>query len=249
MAVIWAKTKNETHFEVRRAGRSVRLYTNGVFHSQYNPSNPISGTVWNLLFLPAFLRPPGAIRRALVLGVGGGAVIRLLHHYIRPEQIIGVELDPTHLYIARRFFGITQRRADLVEADAVHWLHRYKGPKFDLIVDDLFGEVDGEPVRAVEANRAWLEKLSTHLAEDGVLVMNFVSTRGLRDTSRMLQETVPTRFASAFRLSLPAYENAVGAFISQQLAARQLRQRLRTTSGPGGMSLSRLPFHVQRISP
>ena len=247
MAVIWAKTINGTHFEVRRAGRSVRLYSNGVFHSQYNPANPIAGTVWNLLLLPAFFRPPGAIRRALVLGVGGGAVIRLLHHYIRPEQIIGVELDPTHLYIARRFFGITQRRADLVEADALDWLRRYSGPKFDLIVDDLFGEIDGEPVRMVEADRAWLEKLSQNLADDGVLVMNFISTRALRDTSRMLQETMPTRFASVFRLSLPGYENAVGAFTSQRLAARQLRQTLRTTSGPGGVRLSRLPYRIRRF--
>ena len=66
MAVIWSKTTKDTHFEVRRAGRSVRLYSNGVFHSQYNPANPISGTVWDLLLLPAFFRPTGTIRRALV---------------------------------------------------------------------------------------------------------------------------------------------------------------------------------------
>lgn len=247
MAVIWTKTTDDKHFEVRRAGRSVRLYTNGVFHSQYNPANPIAGTVWNLLVLPAFLRPSGTIRRALVLGVGGGAAIRLLHHLFRPEQIIGVELDPIHLHIAKRFFGVNRDRADLVEADAVDWLHRFKGPKFDLIIDDLFGEVDKEPVRAVEANQAWLTELSRNLVADGVLVMNFVSTRTLRETSRTLETGMPGRFASAFQLSLPGYENAVGAFTGRPLSARHLRQTLRTTSAPDGARLGRLPFRIQRI--
>lgn len=240
---------DDTHFEVRRAGRSVRLYTNGVFHSQYNPANPIAATVWHLLLLPAFFRPVGAIRRALVLGVGGGAVIRLLHHFIRPEQILGVELDPTHLYVARRFFGVTHRRADLVAADATDWLRRHRGPKFDLIVDDLFGETGGQPVRAVEADRAWLGTLSANLADDGVLVMNFVSTRTLRDSSRTLQTVMPTRFANTFHLSLPGYENAVGAFVSHPCAARHLRQTLRTTGVRGGLRCSQLPFQIQRISP
>lgn len=249
MAVIWTKTTSDKHFEVRRAGRSVRLYTNGVFHSQYNPAKPIGGTIWDLLLLPAFFRPAGAIRRALVLGVGGGAVIRLLHHCIRPGQIIGVDVDSTHLYIARRFFGITQRRADLIEADALRWLRRYRGSKFDLIIDDLFGEVDGEPVRAIKADEAWLGTLSRSLADDGVLVMNFVSTCALRETSHTLQTCIPTRFASAFHLSLPRYENAVGAFISQPVAAGQLRQTLRETRIGGGINLGRLPYHIQRISP
>jgi spermidine synthase len=249
MAVIWTKTIKERHFEVRRAGRSVRLYTNGVFHSQYNPATPVTGTVWNLLVLPALFRPAGAVTRVLILGVGGGAVIRLLHDLIRPVQIIAVELDPIHLYVARRFFGITRHRADLVESDAVDWLHGYKGEKFDLIIDDLFGESEGEPVRTVEACRAWLETLSQNLSDDGVLVMNFVSPRTLREASRTMQQAIPTRFASNFRLSLPGYENAVGAWVSQPAEAHELRHALRLASVSCGISLRRLPYRIRRISP
>lgn len=247
MAVVWKKTIGIRHFEVRRAGRSVRLYTNGVFHSQYNPANPVTGTVWNLLVLPGFFRPAGTIKRVLVLGVGGGAVIRMLHQLIRPKQIIGIELDATHLTIARRFFGVTERRAELIEADAVDWLRRYKGPKFDLIIDDLFGEEDREPVRAVDADPSWLSVLSKHLVDDGVLVMNFISGRSLQNANRTLHQTLPSRFANAFRLGLPGYENAVGAFVSQPVAARQLRQVLRTTDVPYAAALGRLPYRIQRL--
>ena len=249
MAVIWTRSVGDTRFEVRRAGRSVRLYTNGVFHSQYNPANPAAGAVWNLLMLPAFFRPSGSVRRVLLLGVGGGAVIRLLDHYVRPQRVIGVELDPTHLYIARRFFGVTAQRAELIEADAVDWLRRYRGPPFDLIIDDLFGEQDGEPVRAVDADRAWLARLARNLSDDGVLTMNFVAMRSLRDACRTLQQDMPSRFAHAFGLSLPTYENTVGAFVSQPTSARQLRQALRSSGTARGLELSRLPYRIRTVSP
>jgi spermidine synthase len=249
MAVIWTRTVGDRHFEVRRAGNSMRLYTNGVLHSQHNPANPAAANVWNLLALPAFFRPAGSIRRVLVLGVGGGALIRLLQHYFEPAQIIGVELDPVHLQIARRFFGVTPQCAELIEADAVQWLSRHQGPPFDLIVDDLFGDQEGEPVRAVAADRAWLTRLTHHLADQGVLVMNFVSSRTLHAARRTLHQTLPGRFASAFRLSLPHYENAVGAFVSQPVAARQLRQTLRRSQVQGATRLGRLPYRIQRLAP
>ena len=47
--------------------------------------------------LPAFFYEKGTIERVLVLGVGGGSVIRLLHRYIEPDEIIGIELSPTHI--------------------------------------------------------------------------------------------------------------------------------------------------------
>ena len=248
MAIVWVKTTGDTHFEVRRAGRSVRLYTNGVFHSQFNPANPITGTVWNLLLLPAFFRPVAENRRVLVLGVGGGAVIRLLHRFVRSAQILGVELDPTHIYIARRFFGITTEVAELVEADAADWLRRYQGPKFDLIIDDLFGEKDAEPIRTVKADRVWLRRLASNLASDGVMVMNFISMRMLREAGRTLQQTVPSRFASAFSLSLPGYENAVGAFTTEARDAKQLRRLLKTSGVKDAIRLSRLPYRIRRLS-
>jgi len=61
---------------VRSAGYSLRLYTDGVFHTQYNPGNPLTGHIWDLLMLPAFFYEPDTIKRVLVLGVGGVASIQ-----------------------------------------------------------------------------------------------------------------------------------------------------------------------------
>lgn len=226
----------------------MRLYRNGVFHSQFNSRNPISATPWSLLLLPAYFRKPGAIRRALVLGVGGGAVVRLLQHCVQPEEIVGVEVDPVHISIARRFFGVKPHVADLVHADAVDWLGRYRGPKFDLIIDDLYGESAGEPVRVVPSDRRWLSLLTKHLSTDGVLVINFIDTKAHTEASRLLIKQVSNSVDAGFRLTLPAYENRIGAFVNQRLAANPLRRSLRSSTTPCVEALAMLPFRIHRVS-
>ena len=133
MALLWQKQTRDTCYEVRTAGSSRRLYTNGVFHSQYRPGRTHSGGIWDLLVVPAFFRPPGRIRRVLLLGVGGGSAIHLLRQFVEPVEIVGVELSKTHLQIARQFFGIEKNMATLHHADAVKWLQEYDGPPFDFI--------------------------------------------------------------------------------------------------------------------
>ena len=248
MAVIWQRRLNATHYEVRSAGRSRRLYTDGVFHSQFNPTQPVTGGVWDLLMLPAFFYPAGTIQRILMLGVGGGTVIRQLMRFLSPTAIVGVELNPVHLYVARRFFGIAHDRVHLVEADGVEWLNRYQGPPFDLIIDDLFGERDGEPVRAVAANARWLTTLVSRLAPKGLLTANFASTEALRSCAYFTNARVRRHFKAAFQLSNPQEENAVGAFLRQDSDSRILRDRLKTTPGldPTRKS-SKLRYRIRRL--
>jgi len=183
MAIVWKKTVGGVCYEVRAAGNTRRLYTDGVFHSQYNPNNPVTGSIWDLLLLPAFFYPQDYLKRILVLGVGGGAVLKQFNYFLQPRDIVGVELNPVHLNIAKRFFKLTQKNITLYEADAVQWLQAYRGEPFDLIVDDLFGEHDGEPVRAVKANRVWARTLLAHLATDGLVVTNFVSSHELQQSA------------------------------------------------------------------
>ncbi|WP_455206499.1 spermidine synthase [Kaarinaea lacus] len=217
---------NGTNYEVRMAGRTRRLYTNGVFHSQFNPDHPVSGSIWDLLMLPAFFYPRGKIQRILVLGVGGGAVLQQFQYFLQPSQIIGIELNSYHLFIARRFFDVKQGNVDLVHADAVQWVKKYGGEKFDLIVDDLFGEQDGEPVRAVAANSAWIRQLNRLLSKDGGLVINFVSNRQLKQSAYFMDEKLRKQFGSAFQFTAPHYENSIGVFFKPDFNQRQLKQNL-----------------------
>jgi len=248
MAVLWQKKTNGMHYEVRTAGQTRRLYTNGVLHSQFNPYRPLTGGVWDLLMLPAFFFPRGRIQRILVLGVGGGAVIQLLRHLEKPTEVVGVELNPVHLRIAKRFFGVDSKVASLYQADAVEWIRDYGGPPFDMIIDDLFGDCGGEPIRAVPPNAAWFDVLDKHLTRSGLVVMNFVCSRTLRDCAYFSSRRIAHRFASVFQLTLPLYENLVGAFLKTESSSRILRKNLIATPGlDHACGPNRLAYRIRRI--
>jgi spermidine synthase len=248
MAILWSRQEGDSRYEVRSAGNTRRLYTNGVFHSQYNPKQPVTGSVWDLLLLPAFFLPPGSVRRVLVLGVGGGAVIRQLNHFLQPERIVGVELNPVHLEVAREFFDVEAANVELHQADARWWLKRYRGEPFDMIIDDIFSDADGEPQRAVAADGPWMRVLLKQLTPHGVLVCNFGSVQELKACACFTQAAVGRQFARAFQLTTPLYENAIGAFLRQPSESAVLRQRLRGVPGlnPDRKS-SRLNYRIQRL--
>ena len=248
MAVIWQKISDDTRYEVRTAGRTTRLYTNGVLHTQLNSDQAVTGGVWDALFLPALFYPPGAVRRILVLGVGGGAVINLLLRFIMPEQIVGVDLDAVHLAVARRFFGLRDPRVSLHQADASQWLVQYRGPPFDMIIDDLFGGRAGEPVRAIPADTRWMVSLLSHLTPRGVLVANFASSTAFRECGYFSSSRLARRFSSAFRLSDPRSQNVIGAFLRQETSSPFLRQRLRQEPELSrALSSARLQYHIRRV--
>ena len=229
MAILWQKRVDDTLYEVRSAGKTRRLYTNGVLHSQYNPTQVITGSVWDLLLLPALCVPEKSIKRVLVLGVGGGAVLHQLRCFLSPDILIGIELLEEHIFVAEQYFSLTRPNIVLHRADAVSWLKAYQGAPFDLIIDDLYGHDGGEPVRAVPLSDTWVNTLLSNLSDDGVLVTNTVSPEELNTSSLVVEGEMGEHFTSAFRFATPLCHNAVGAFFKQEVTMNYLRRRIMAT--------------------
>lgn len=231
MAVIWRKLTRNKCYEVRRAGSSLRLYTNGVFHSQFNPRAPLAGHLWDLFLLPVLLNQtlPKRPQRVLLLGVGGGAVIRLIRALGLNCEVVGVELDPVHLHIARRFFNAQEGATRLVLADAVDWVRATKDGPFDVIIDDLFGEQgDGasRPERAVTITAGWVAALDVLLAPSGVLAFNLEGAGAAAELARICKTLKPVQQVD---FSLSRYENVVAVILQQSLPRRQLMARLQAS--------------------
>ena len=240
MAVEWERVTKATHYQVRSAGGSVRLYTNGVFHSQWNPSSVLSGALWDLLGLPLAAVPQAvpAAQSVLVLGVGGGAVIRQLEALFAPARIVGVELDQLHLQIARRWFGLASRPGvELHHGDAIRWVAEHQQAQFDLVIDDLFGHHGGEANRTVPFKRDWARNLSRCVRDDGILVVNHGDRHELLDGARQLRSLGwPERYS----WSHPAYENRIGIFSRQPLDSRAWRRVVAAQTGLPAQTRRRL---------
>ena len=140
--------------------------------------------------------------KVLVLGFGAGSVASILHHEMqRPVHILGVEGDPVVLGLAReRLRPYDPRLVDLVEQDAFDWSHKTAPSRFDLLVVDLFVELD-VPVAA--ADPAFIKGLRDRVAPGGVLAFNTIAhdDPSRRQSSR-IEEELRLQFSSVRVLSL-----------------------------------------------
>ena len=159
-----------------------------------------------------------------------------------------MELDAQHLYVARKFFGVDEDCAQLVEADAVEYVKHYRGEPFDLIIDDLFGEEAGEPVRAVAADEAWLTNLSDLLTPDGMLVINFISRKDMQQCAYFSSARLRKRFDAALQFTTPLYVNYVLALTSAQFNAKDMHQRVNGNAVlRKARQQNKLRYHIRQL--
>lgn len=175
MAVLFKKNRDGVTYEVRSAGNTRRLYTNGAFHTQFNPRHLFTSGVWDLLSLPS-LCMPSPPKKVLVLGVAGGTVIHQLYRMHTLQQIVGIELDPMHIQLAKKYFQLEYGALELIQADARTWLESCH-EKFDYIIDDIFIHAEGDPERPYAADPHWSRLLAKHLTINGTLVQNHIDHR------------------------------------------------------------------------
>lgn len=226
MAIVWQQLIEGNAYEVRTAGASVRLYRNGVNHSQWNPNRPLAGSVWDLITLPTLYRRPGTIKDVLVLGFGAGAVGCQLAALIAPRRIVGIELDPIHLSIAQGFFECPES-CELVAADAVEWVQASCGAEsFDVIIEDLYGEADGLPVRCVPMDGAWCESLGRMLRPGGILIFNMIEPHKVKHLPIFESQTLRRRFTESIMYRIEGYENRVIAFSDRPFDGAELTANL-----------------------
>lgn len=180
MATVFKSKTKSNLIEVRTQGRTVRLYKNGVCHSDYNPHKKFNGAVWDLMFLaalPVITKKNNA--RVLVLGVGGGNVIHTIKTFFPNTEIIGVDKDSMSISIAKKYFGIDYPQVRLICEDAETFLGK-KQKKFDIIIDDIFVEKNSEPVRAIPFDHHWYKIIEKNLSKTGAHIFNTVGIQAFK---------------------------------------------------------------------
>ena len=230
MAIVWSQTIESNHYEVRSAGATLRLYRNGVNHSQWNPNRPLAGCIWDLIALPALYCPKGSIESVLMLGFGAGTVARKLRELVEPKQIVGIELDPIHLSIAEGFFDCGEG-CELVAADAVEWV-REEGAEsdpvtFDMIIDDLYAEEAEMAVRCAPLDLEWCRNLAKLVNPGGLLVFNLIEPRKVPHLPLLTDATLRAQFPYAKLFRMDGYENRIVAFSGTPLERRNYKDQLR----------------------
>jgi len=233
---------------VRGAGSSLRLYTDGVLHSQFSPRRVVTGSIWDLLWLGLYFDPRPEPSRVLLLGLGAGTVVLQLQALFPNARFTAVEQDPIHIEVARTHFGVDETRTQIHCQDAVAFVARYRGPRFDLVIDDLFIGSAGTPRRAVSCDHRWLKQLKHCLDPHGILSINFADHAELKGSALVDCLKTPSGFKSGFGLRSPATENVIAALLPFKAQSADLRAHLAATPDLASFLKSKhLRFQIRRI--
>ncbi len=124
-------------------------------------------------------------RRVLIVGLGGGAMVRFLSHYEPQVHIDAVEIDPAVVRLADQYFGVrsggnvrvhTANGVTFVESTTEH---------YDLILMDAFlrpsSDTDSTGVPAGLKTLEFLRRLKQALAPGGVVAFNVNEHDGMDD--------------------------------------------------------------------
>lgn len=247
MSILWRRQDRGVSYQLRRSGKTLSLFANGVQHSQFHPERLVTGSVWDLLWLPALFHEPRRCRRVLVLGLGGGSLVPALSRLVEPKTLVGIERDPAHLEVARQFFRMADFGVETVLADAREWLSDYAGEPFDLVIEDLFAPSNRNVTRVMPAEPDWCRALTRLVAPDGTLVMNFGDWREYRH-SWAATSAARRGWRRGFRLSTPDCHNAVICWLRRVSTSGELRQRVRAWPAlDRDLRQGRLNYGIRRL--
>jgi spermidine synthase len=159
--------------EIRRTASGLELRVDGTLASNHPEGKGGTGPVWDALALPVLALPPARRRSLLVIGLGGGSVVRVLRALAPRARIVGIEIDPGVVAAARAHLGLDRLGVEVILGDALAVL-REERRRFDLVVEDAFVG----PTRTIRKPDGFPEPLLTlarrRLAPGGLLACNTI---------------------------------------------------------------------------
>ncbi len=177
--------------------------------SQIDLANPheLRFVYLRYMFLSYAFRPKQ--EHALIVGLGGGAMIHFLRRYDPGVKIDVVEIDPVVVRIAGEFFGVRGGgNLRVITADAVDYLAETPS-RYDVIYLDAFlkpsGDTDrtGVPLRLRTVR--FYQSVERKLRPGGLVVFNLNPHAGLQEDIG----TIRAAFAQVYVFRLPGHEGAV----------------------------------------
>ena len=146
-------------------GGRAALLVDGIVQSISPEDGLVDGGYW------AAMVPPDRPRRGLVLGLGGGTLVRLLHARWGEFPIVGVDDDDAILEMARQAGWLPHDGLHVVVGDAFEFVQACHS-RFDYIAVDLFR---GGRLVARAFGKPFLRRLRSLLEPRGQLAINVFS--------------------------------------------------------------------------
>ncbi|WP_315702567.1 MULTISPECIES: fused MFS/spermidine synthase [unclassified Bradyrhizobium] len=164
-------------------GHNRRIYTESVYNTQDEKDLPVDYT----RFMTASLMYAKDVHSILEIGFGGGRTAWYLHRFLPDVPVTSVELDPTVLELAKKYFGIKEEpNFHVANRDGRLFLQESKD-RYDVILIDAYR---GPFVPFHLLTKEFYQLVKDHLADGGVVAQNIEPTTMLFDSAIKTINTV-----------------------------------------------------------
>jgi spermidine synthase len=116
-------------------------------------------------------------KNLLVVGLGGGSLVKYCYRHLPATRITAVEIDPDVLALRSQFFiPPDDERLRIIQADGADYIAQMvdRGERTNAILVDAYSH---KGIANAVVNRSFLENAQRSLRTNGVLVMNVVAER------------------------------------------------------------------------
>jgi spermidine synthase len=214
------------------------LHVDGTFASCYEPGNVITGSVWDALAAGITALPRQRRRSVLLLGLGGGSAARVVRALAPRARIVGVEIDPSVVRLARRWFDLDALGIEVVVEDARAYLERCRR-RFDAVLEDVFVGTGRDAVKPEWLPEPGLARAAGRLARRGILASNAL------DEAPAVSVAMGRLFSNVVRIEVDDYDNQIFVGCAGALTGRELRRAVAATPVLAP-TLRRLSFRTLR---
>jgi spermidine synthase len=204
--------------------RSLCFALDGCTQSEMRIDDPyalVNEYTRNMMGFLAFQPHP---KQILIIGLGGGSLVKYCHRYLPTTRITAVEIDPDVLALRSQFLvPPDDRRLTVVQADGADHVARMadRGERINAILVDAY---DRTGIANAVVERSFVENTRQILGANGVFVLNLLADSD--DANRHL-ETVRQVFGDTVVVAMQRGGNLV-VFAGQTLHdPRRARMALR----------------------
>lgn len=140
------------------------------------------------------LVPQKSIDSALILGLGGGTVARILRRKWPQVKIVGIELDPVVVRVATSYFGLDPE-TEVRTQDFRAVFHQDE--TYDLVIVDLYL---GRSFLPAAEEKIFLSQLRRKLNPGGLVAFNRIPTSGNKSELAIFEANLRAIFKEVWTL-------------------------------------------------